>query len=134
MSHITTIKTKLNNLAAIAEYVKKLGCTIVVDGQCRYFGQAKTKFPLVIKCPGRYDIGLTETPSGLVLSADWGYADFYGTFGCKNCAREEIVTKLQEGQNKELFIAKCKAKRWKIREIIDPVTGKEQIEVNTGDN
>ena len=70
MSHLSKVHTEFRDLLALKAAVASMGFGWSPQGQCRGWGGAKTTFPVVIKLPVNYDIGVSITADGMELSAD----------------------------------------------------------------
>lgn len=70
MSHITTVQCEIKDLAAAEEAAKALGCSVEHGTKPRYWGttygggsEAKA-CDLVVKLPGKYDLGIIAKEDG----------------------------------------------------------------------
>ena len=64
MSHFTTIKTQIKDIAALRSACAELGLTVKQKAQARGYYENKTKGDYVIKLKGPYDIALNQQPDG----------------------------------------------------------------------
>ena len=64
MSHFTTIKTQIKDIAALRSACAELGLTLKQNAQARGYYENKTKGDYVIKLKGPYDIALNQQPDG----------------------------------------------------------------------
>jgi hypothetical protein len=72
MSHFTTIKTEIRDLAALADACADLDLKLVPSTICRGYGGAVRKADHVIRLKGPYDIALDPMEGGRYgFSADW---------------------------------------------------------------
>lgn len=92
MSHITQIACEVKDLAAAEEAAKALGCTVEHGTKPRYWGtqfngdEAKN-CDLVVKLPGKYDLGLLKKEDGsYTFVADNEL--FSGPFGRNDAGRQ----------------------------------------------
>src|ERR1017187_7933997 len=78
MSHFTTVKTQIKDIAALRSACAELGLTVKQNAQARGYYENKTKGDYVIKLKGPYDIALNQQPDGSYgITADlWeGYVE-----------------------------------------------------------
>ena len=132
MSHISTIKSRLNNIVATQKFVQSMkdkGFSWVKNGQVRYYGGRVVQCENVIRCPGQYDIGVRKEGDKLLLDADWNYADFYSYFGVQRNDQKGVETKILEGQNEFEFRSWADERGYAVEEVVDEVTGKRRLEV-----
>lgn len=64
MSHLTTVQTQLRDKEAIKEAAKTLGIEVVEHAKARFFMGHSGFCDLVLKLPGRYDLGLKLNDKG----------------------------------------------------------------------
>ena len=64
MSHFTTVKTQIKDIAALRSACAELGLTVKQNAQARGYYENKTKGDYVIKLKGPYDIALNQQPDG----------------------------------------------------------------------
>jgi hypothetical protein len=64
MSHFTTIKTQIKDIAALRSACAELGLTVKQNAQARGYYENKTKGDYVIQLKGPYDIALNQQPDG----------------------------------------------------------------------
>lgn len=133
MSHITKIKTRLDDINSVKQFIeskrmKELGFEFVTKGEVRYWNGNKSKADYVIRCPGKYDIGINETKDGLELAADWSYADFYSAIGLKTRSQEAVESFLNMGQNQMKFTNKMTNEGYIVTDVVDKLTGKVKVE------
>ena len=102
MSHICTVQCEIKDLAAAEEAAKALGCTVEHGTKPRYYG---TQFQggggeskpcdLVVKLPGKYDLGIFKKDDGTysfmcdneLLSGSFGRNDAGRTLMGENAGR-----------------------------------------------
>src|ERR1017187_5606609 len=71
MSHFTTVKTQIKDIAALRSACAELGLTVKQNADARGYYENKTKGDYVIKLKGPYDIALNKQPDGTFgLTAD----------------------------------------------------------------
>jgi hypothetical protein len=78
MSHFTTVKTQIKDIAALRSACAELGLELKQSAQARGYYENKTKGDYVIKLKGPYDIALNQQPDGSFgITADlWeGYVE-----------------------------------------------------------
>jgi hypothetical protein len=78
MSHFTTVKTQIKDIAALRSACAELGLTVKQNAQARGYYENKTKGEYVIQLKGPYDIALNKQPDGSFgITADlWeGYVE-----------------------------------------------------------
>ena len=72
MSHFTTIKTQIKDVAALRAAVVELGLTLIPNAQARGYVTNTTKGEYVIRLKGPYDIAVNQEKDGtLGLTTDW---------------------------------------------------------------
>ena len=72
MSHFTTIKTQIKDVAALRAATNELGLTLIPNAQARGFINHTIKGEYVIRLKGPYDIAVNQQPDGtLGLTTDW---------------------------------------------------------------
>ena len=130
MSHITSIKTNLTNIQAVREYVESLGLKLVENDVIRYWQGKKEPCKYVIRCKGKYDIGLQEGKDGLQILGDFSFGDMFDSFGVKKGDRRGLELKLLEGQNEFIFRDWAKKKKYKVKEFVDQTSGKKILEAH----
>lgn len=64
MSHFTTIKTQIKDIAALRSACTELGLELATNAQARGYYENKIKGEYVIKLKGPYDIALNQLPDG----------------------------------------------------------------------
>jgi hypothetical protein len=64
MSHFTTVKTQIKDIAALRSACAELGLELRQNAQARGYYDNKTKGEYVIKLKGPYDIALNKQPDG----------------------------------------------------------------------
>jgi hypothetical protein len=64
MSHFTTIKTQIKDIAALRSACAELGLAVQQNAQARGYYENKIKGEYVIKLKGPYDIALHQQPDG----------------------------------------------------------------------
>ena len=64
MSHFTTVKTQIKDIAALRSACAELGLTVKQNALARGYYENKTKGDYVIKLKGPYDIALNQQPDG----------------------------------------------------------------------
>jgi len=130
MSHITKMTTTLSDVEAVKEYVEEVlgpkGFTWTNESTVRYWGsKRKSGYDYVIKGPGKYDIGIKENSDGtLTLESDWSYADYWKHLGGKS--QSALAKQLKEGQNEYKFKRWAKKKKYKVKEVVNQLTGRKQ--------
>lgn len=88
MSHIATVTTEIKDLKAAEDAAKALGCQVEHGTKPRYYGTSfggheSKPCDLVIKLPGKYDLGLKKNAQGTydfvcdneLLSGSFGRSD-----------------------------------------------------------
>ncbi len=72
MSHFTTIKTQIKDVAALRLACQELGLPLLEKAEARGYGQNKRQGDYVIQLGGPYDIALNRQPDGTFgLTTDW---------------------------------------------------------------
>ena len=72
MSHFTTIKTQIKDIAALRAAVTELGLTLLEKADARGYSTKTTKGEFVIRLKGPYDIAVNREGDGtLGLTTDW---------------------------------------------------------------
>lgn len=72
MSHFTTIKTQIKDIAALRAAVKELGLELISHGTARGYYENKLKGDYVIRLKGPYDIAVNPQPDHTFgLTTDW---------------------------------------------------------------
>lgn len=72
MSHFTTIKTEIRNVAALKEAARALGLTLEEKGEVRGYAGRTTNADYVIRLASDYDIGFCLTKDKTYeIVADW---------------------------------------------------------------
>jgi hypothetical protein len=64
MSHFTTVKTQIKDIAALRSACAELGLAVKQDTQARGYYENKINGEYVIKLKGPYDIALNKQPDG----------------------------------------------------------------------
>jgi hypothetical protein len=64
MSHFTTIKTQIKDIASLRSACAELGLAVKQNSQARGYYENKTKGDYVIQLKGPYDIALNQRTSG----------------------------------------------------------------------
>ncbi len=71
MSHFTTIKTQIKDIAALRSACQEMGLALLQNAEARGYYENKTKGDYVIRLKGPYDIALNKQPDGSFgLTAD----------------------------------------------------------------
>ena len=72
MSHFTTIKTQIKDIAALRAAVTELGLELIPNSVARGFISQTTKGDYVVRLKGPYDVALNQQPDGTYgLTTDW---------------------------------------------------------------
>ena len=72
MSHFTTIKTQIKDIAALRAATTELGLEIIPNSVARGFISQTMKGDYVVRLKGPYDIALNQQPDGTFgLTTDW---------------------------------------------------------------
>ncbi len=72
MSHFTTIKTQIKDVAALRSAVRELGLELSANTEARGYISNKTNGDFVIRLKGPYDIAVNQQPDGTFgLTTDW---------------------------------------------------------------
>lgn len=72
MSHFTTIRTQIKDIAALHAAVKELGLQLLEKTEARGYNGNTRKGDYVIKLKGPYDVALKKEQDGSYgLSTDW---------------------------------------------------------------
>jgi hypothetical protein len=72
VSHFTTIKTQIKDVAALRSAVIELGLSLLEKAQARGYYENHTKGDFVIRLKGPYDIAVNQQPDGTYgLTTDW---------------------------------------------------------------
>jgi hypothetical protein len=72
MSHFTTIKTQIKDIAALSAACKEMGFALLQNADARGYMNNTRKGEYVIKLHGPYDIALNQQPDGTYgLTTDW---------------------------------------------------------------
>ena len=72
MSHFTTIKTQIKDLAALRAATNELGLQLLTKTTARGFYQQTMKGDFVVRLAGPYDIAVNQQPDGTYgLTTDW---------------------------------------------------------------
>jgi hypothetical protein len=92
MSHICTVQAEIRDLGAAEEAAKALGCTVEHGTKPRYWGSMygggveSKSCDLVVKLPGKYDLGIFKKADGT-----YGFMGdnelFSGSFGRNDAGR-----------------------------------------------
>ena len=133
MSHITTLKTRLNDIEALKAFVKfklePLGAKWCENTKVRFWNLtlSKKKYDYCIKMPGQYDIGINCKDDSITLDADWSFGDFYNKLNLPKKSQKSVENFFTEGQNEMKFRKWAQRKRYKVKEIIDQKSGKKQL-------
>jgi len=102
MSHFTTIKTRIRDLAALSDACSELGVRLVTNTECRGYAGITRHAPSVIKLKGPYDIAvdpLDAKDGNYGLTTDWwdghvakevgeGYGRLLQSYGVHKTMRE----------------------------------------------
>src|ERR687892_701427 len=64
MSHLTTVQTEFRDPEAIKAAAKALGIEVVANAKARFYMGFSDTCDLVLKLPGRYDLGLKRNDTG----------------------------------------------------------------------
>ena len=64
MSHFTSIKTQIKDIAALTAACTELGLKLVQNSEARGYYENKIKGDFVIKLAGPYDIAVKKQPDG----------------------------------------------------------------------
>ncbi len=87
MSHFTTIKTQIKDLAALGSALTEMGLSIAANSEARGYLNNKLKGDYVIQLQGPYDLALQIQPNGsYALVADWYQGHVEKEVG-KNCSK-----------------------------------------------
>ena len=62
MSHFTTIKTQIKDIAALRSACSEMGLSVVAKAHARGYSENKIKGDYVIRLKGPYDIALNQEP------------------------------------------------------------------------
>ena len=72
MSHFTTIKTQIKDIAALRAATTELGLQLLTKATARGFISQTTKGEFVVRLAGPYDIAVNQQPDGTYgLTTDW---------------------------------------------------------------
>jgi hypothetical protein len=72
MSHFTTIKTQIKDIAALTAACKEMSLTLLQNATARGYEQNTRPGDYVIQLNGPYDIALNQQPDGTYgLTTDW---------------------------------------------------------------
>ena len=72
MSHFTTIKTQIKDLAALRSAVNELGLQLLPNTTARGYINQSTKGEYVLRLKGPYDVAVNQQPDGTYgLTTDW---------------------------------------------------------------
>jgi hypothetical protein len=72
MSHFTTIKTQIKDIAALQSACKELGLALLQNTKARGYGGEVRNGDFVIKLAGPYDIAVNQQPDQTFgLTTDW---------------------------------------------------------------
>jgi hypothetical protein len=72
MSHFTTIKTQIKDIAALRSAVGELGLALYENTDARGYGTKKLKADFVVRLSGPYDVAVHRQPDGTFgLTTDW---------------------------------------------------------------
>ena len=72
MSHFTTIKTQIKDLAALRSAVNELGLQLLPNTTARGYINQSTKGEYVLRLKGPYDVAVNQQPDGTFgLTTDW---------------------------------------------------------------
>ena len=72
MSHFTTIKTQIKDVAALRSATNEMGLELIANAEARGYYSNKTKGDFVIRLKGPYDIAVNQQPDGTFgLTTDW---------------------------------------------------------------
>ena len=87
MSHFTTIKTQIKDLAALGSALTEMGLSMAANSEARGYLNNKLKGDYVIQLQGPYDLALQIQPNGsYALVADWYQGHVEKEVG-KNCSK-----------------------------------------------
>ena len=64
MSHFTSIKTQIKDIAALRSACKELGLPVLQNAEARGYATNKLKGEFVIQLKGPYDIAVNKQPDG----------------------------------------------------------------------
>jgi hypothetical protein len=102
MSHFTSIKTQIRDIAALVDACVELGVKLVVNTTCRGYAGVTRQAPHVIQLKGPYDIAVDPSPENdgsYGLTTDWwdghvakevgvGYGRLLQSYGVHKTMRE----------------------------------------------
>ena len=72
MSHFTTIKTQIKDVAALRSATKEMGLELVANEDARGYYSNKQRGDFVIRLKGPYDIAVNKQKDGTFgLTTDW---------------------------------------------------------------
>jgi hypothetical protein len=72
MSHFTTIKTQIKDIAALRSACQELGLALLTNTEARGYGSQTRTGDYVIKLNGPYDIAVNKQPdNSFGLTTDW---------------------------------------------------------------
>ena len=72
MSHFTTIKTQIKDIAALRAAVTELSLELIPNSVARGFISQTMKGDYVVRLKGPYDVALNQQPDGTYgLTTDW---------------------------------------------------------------
>ena len=72
MSHFTTIKTQIQDVAALRSACRELSLELVPNAEARGYYTNKQRGDFVIRLKGPYDIAVNQQPDGTFgLTTDW---------------------------------------------------------------
>jgi len=72
MSHFTTIKTQIKDIAALRSACREIGLTVLEQAEARGYSENKTRGDYVIQLKGPYDVALNkQADDSYGLTTDW---------------------------------------------------------------
>jgi hypothetical protein len=72
MSHFTTIKTQIKDVAALRAAITELGLELIQNSNARGYVSQTMKGDYVVRLKGPYDIAVNRQPDGTFgLTTDW---------------------------------------------------------------
>lgn len=115
MSHFTAIKTRIRDLAALADACSELGIRLVTNTECRGFAGVTRQAPSVIRLKGPYDIAVDPSDANdgnYDLTTDWwdghvakevgeGYGRLLQSYGVHKTMREARLRGLRTSRRIE---------------------------------
>lgn len=87
MSHLTTIRTAFVNREALFAAGEALGHPLIEGGQARYYSGLSGECDLLMKLPGRYDLGFKREDDGK-FAAVCDSEVLTGSYGRSDAARQ----------------------------------------------